>query len=107
MESRHVGSQRLILSSPLYLLEATAHFLQTARQFFGDSSSSYVSFDPAKELGVQDTRWLLASDGWWVNICSHWICIRHWRTVVNTSGAELISDYGCPSCSRKKALIWL
>ncbi|CAL1146522.1 unnamed protein product [Cladocopium goreaui] len=27
---------------------------KTARQFFGDSSSSYVSFDPAKELGVQD-----------------------------------------------------
>ena len=30
------------------------HLLQTTRHFFGDSSSSYASFDPAKELGVQE-----------------------------------------------------
>ena len=49
-----VGSCRVISWTPnSHLLEPCG---QTSRHFFGDSSSSsYASFDPAKELGVQET----------------------------------------------------
>ena len=49
--AKHVTPCRVPTS---LLLNMEHHLLQTTRHFFGDSSSSYASFDPAKELGVQE-----------------------------------------------------